>query len=178
MVPAAQAGSGSGTDPVLRAERTHLSSSREFLGLMREDVLSLPALAGDRVSQEYLKADLYRRAEALRDLPDTPLFFGRLDYAGAVSARGDDPPEPPDEDFHIGRRHVNDPEGRPAVIVWRAPVSRPFYRASQSDPMALTRRRRFGFSGGELTAYEDEVFSAGTRGAGQGGRPPINPREP
>ncbi len=48
---------------------------------MREDVLSLKAMAGDRVSQEYLKAELYHRAEALKDLPDTPLFFGRLDYA-------------------------------------------------------------------------------------------------
>ena len=50
---------------------------------MREDVLSLRALGGDPVSEEYLKADLYRRAEALSDLPDTPLFFGRLDYAPA-----------------------------------------------------------------------------------------------
>src|SRR5580658_8531121 len=49
---------------------------------MREDVLSLEAMAGDRVSQEYLKAELYHRAEALKDLPDTPLFFGRVDYAG------------------------------------------------------------------------------------------------
>ena len=48
---------------------------------MREDVLALPALGGDRVSIEYLKADLYHRAEALRDIPDAPLFFGRLDYA-------------------------------------------------------------------------------------------------
>jgi len=77
-----------GADLVLAAERDHLASSREFLRLMREDVLSLPALAGDRVSQEYLKADLYRRAQSLRDLPDTPLFFGRLDLArGASRAR-------------------------------------------------------------------------------------------
>ena len=69
------------SDPVLVAERDHLQGSREFLRLMRENVLSLRALGGDRVSEEYLKADLYRRAEALVDLPDTPLFFGRLDYA-------------------------------------------------------------------------------------------------
>jgi DNA helicase IV len=145
---------------VLAVEREHLTASREFLRLMREDVLSLPALAGDPVSEQYLKADLYRRAEALRDLPDTPLFFGRLNYAGA-------------EDLHIGRRHVHDPEGTPAVIDWRAPVSRPFYRASQSDPMELARRRRFGFQGGELTAYEDEVFS-GTAGPASGtGTEPI-----
>src|SRR5499427_10577831 len=74
---------GKPPDPVLTAERDYLRRSREFLRLMRENVLSLRAMGGDRVSEEYLKADLYRRAEALVDLPDTPLFFGRLDYAAA-----------------------------------------------------------------------------------------------
>src|SRR6185437_11929758 len=116
------------------------------------------------VSEEYLKAELYHRAEALKDIPDTPLFFGRLDYAGppdsgqseagnygsgisGTGQSGDDGIA--GNSFHIGRRHG------------RAPVSRPFYRASATDPMNLARRRRFGFSGGELTAYEDELF-AGT----------------
>ncbi len=160
------------SDPVLVAERDHLRDSREFLRLMRENVLSLRALGGDRVSEEYLKADLYRRAQALVDLPDTPLFFGRLDYAGEPGS-GDGGRPPGDESapggvageqFHIGRRHVHDPDGSPVVIDWRAPVSRPFYRASPADPMGLARRRRFGFSGGELTAYEDEVFPAAGRG--------------
>src|SRR5450759_5314335 len=79
-----------GTDPVLAAERAHLRTSREFLRLMREDVLSLRALGGDPVSEEYLKADLYRRAAALNDLPDTPLFFGRLDYADPASPASQD----------------------------------------------------------------------------------------
>ena len=161
-------------DPVLISERDHLRSSREYLRLMRDNVLSLRALGGDPVSEEYLKADLYRRAEALVDLPDTPLFFGRLDYAAAGGRPGDvaaggaqratSRAEPGEfrpegvagEEFHIGRRHVHDPDGRPVVIDWRAPVSRPFYRASPADPMGLELRRRFGFSGGELTAYEDE----------------------
>ena len=56
------------------------------------------------------------------------------------------------------------PDGTPAVIDWRAPVSRPFYRASGADPMNLALRRRFGFSGGELTAYEDESFTTGPFG--------------
>src|SRR5215469_11261110 len=77
------------TTDVLAAEREHLRQSREFLELMRVDVLSLRAMAGDRVSEEYLKADLYRRAESLRDLPDTPLFFGRLDYAGSAGSMDD-----------------------------------------------------------------------------------------
>ena len=54
---------------------------------MREDVLSLRAMGGDPVSEEYLKAELYHRAEALKDIPDAPLFFGRLDYAGAARNR-------------------------------------------------------------------------------------------
>jgi len=140
--------SGGAGDPVLTAERDHLRLSREFLRLMRENVLSLRAMGGDPVSEEYLKADLFRRAQALIDLPDTPLFFGRLDYADSG------------EQFHIGRRHVHDPDGRPVVIDWRAPVSRPFYRASPAEPMGVAHRRRFGFSGGELTAYEDEDLSA------------------
>src|SRR5213078_1977940 len=176
-------------DPVLAAERDHLRRSREFLRLMRENVLGLRAMAGDRVSEEYLKADLHRRAEALRDLPDVPLFFGRLDYAddvvmhaGDVAAGPGQPPAPgdgggsggavqpgraaPGERLHIGRRHIHDGDGHPVVIDWRAPVSRPFYRASAADPMGLVRRRRFGFAGAELTAYEDEEFTRPGQPAG------------
>jgi DNA helicase IV len=147
---------------ILAAEREHLGESIEFLRLMREDVLRLRALGGDPVSEEYLKADLYRRAEALKDIPGTPLFFGRVDYSagppgslpGGASFAG--------EQFHIGRRHVHDQGGRAVVVDWRAPVSRPFYQASQTEPMGLHLRRRFGFAGADLTAYEDEQFG-GTR---------------
>jgi DNA helicase IV len=160
-----------GPDAVLAAEREHLRRSREFLELMRSDVLSLRAMGGDPVSEEYLKADLRRRAEALRDLPNTPLFFGRLDYLpGALALAPDEVAQPADvpdsEHFHVGRRHVHDSHGTPVVIDWRAPVSRPFYRASQALPMGLDRRRRFGFSGGELTAFEDEQFGHGAQSAG------------
>jgi hypothetical protein len=177
-----------GGDAVLTEERDQLRRSREFLRLMREDVLSLRAMGGDPVSEEYLKAELYHRAEALKDIPDAPLFFGRLDYAGQPDPGQPDPGQPGSgqpgsgnygseisgsvksgtvddgvagHSFHIGRRHVHAPDGTPAVIDWRAPVSRPFYRASAADPMNLALRRRFGFAGGELTAYEDEVFAAG-----------------
>jgi DNA helicase IV len=169
-MPSASSGNGS-PDAVLAAEREHLRTSREFLELMRINVLSLRAMGGDPVSEEYLKADLYRRAEALRDLPDTPLFFGRLDYRpGALTMAAEEVPQsadmPDSEHFHVGRRHVHDQQGTPVVIDWRAPVSRPFYRASQAEPMGLDRRRRFGFAGGELTAFEDEQFGRGAQSAG------------
>ena len=167
-----------GEDPVIRAERAHLVQSREFLRLMRENVLAINPMAGDPVSLEFLKADLYRRAESLRDIPDAPLFFGRLDYGEGSGAGGDGGRAAPHagghrgvgprgltgspgQALHIGRRHVHDLDGNPVVIDWRAPVSRPFYRAGQGDPMGLALRRRFGFSGPDLTAYEDELFTAG-----------------
>jgi len=160
-------------DSVIAAERAHLARSREFLHLMRENALELAKnpMAGDRVSLEYLKADLYRRAEALKDLPDAPLFFGRLDYSEL--ARKDE--DFAGADFHIGRRHVHDPEGTPVVLDWRAPVSRPFYRASQPEPMGLTLRRRFGFSGGALTAYEDERFKSGKDAAARSEQDDVQP---
>ena len=65
---------------------------------------------------------------------------------------------------------MHDPQGSPVVIDWRAPVSRPFYRASQGESMGLERRRRFGFAGGELTAFEDEEFGGGGSDLGTASR--------
>ncbi|HEY0509060.1 MAG TPA: AAA family ATPase, partial [Blastococcus sp.] len=64
--------------------------------------------------------------------------------------------EPTEETFHIGRRHVNDEAGEPLVVDWRAEISVPFYRASRTEPMGVGIRRRFGFTHGEMTAFEDE----------------------
>jgi len=132
-------------DPALSAEREYLLQARDDLRRMREHTMSLTAQAGDAVSQAYLELALYRRAKALEDDPDVPLFFGRIDR--------------PDEQFYIGRRHVMDRSGDPVVIDWRAAVSRAFYRATRRDPQGLVLRRRFGFDRGELTSYEDEHLS-------------------
>src|SRR4029079_13049930 len=79
---------------------------------------------------------------------------------GALAGRADGPaaPEPAEAAtaLYIGRRHVHDADGDPMVIDWRAPVSQPFYRASKKDPMDVVLRRRFGYTGSDLTAYEDE----------------------
>ena len=132
-------------DPALSAEREYLRQARDDLRRMREHTMSLTAQAGDAVSQAYLELALYRRAKALEDDPDVPLFFGRIDR--------------PDERFYIGRRHVMDESGDPVVIDWRADVSRAFYRATRRDPQGLVLRRRYGFDRGELTSYEDEHLS-------------------
>ena len=86
--------------------------------------------------------------------------------SGAAAGPGRPGRALPGERLHIGRRHILDRDAHPVVIDWRAPVSRPFYRASAADPMGLVRRRRFGFAGAELTAYEDEEFTQPGRPTG------------
>ncbi|MGW2899806.1 HelD family protein [Streptomyces sp. NPDC001212] len=126
---------------------------------MREDVESLDIrdVTANWVNAEVLARQIDERIKALADLSDTPLFFGRLDYLHAPGADRAEGAE--GERFYIGRRHVHDGEGDPMVIDWRAPVSQPFYRAARKDPMDVALRRRFGYTGGDLTAYEDEHLS-------------------
>ncbi|MGY4922641.1 HelD family protein [Streptomyces sp. 900105755] len=162
-------------DPLSR-ERSHLAESRAALRAMREDVESLDIsdVTANWVNAEVLARQMEERIKALADLSDTPLFFGRLDY---LHAPGADQAEGADESkgreapslqgrrwetggrFYIGRRHVHDHDGDPMVIDWRAPVSQPFYRASKKDPMDVALRRRFGYTRGDITAYEDEHLS-------------------
>src|SRR4051812_6317044 len=106
----------------------------------------------DAWASERLGAARAERLRALAADPGVPPFFGRTDTQPSVLGV---------ETFHIGRRHVRDAAGDPVVIDWRAPMSRPFYQASAAHPQGLSRRRRFGFSGGELTGYEDEILGQG-----------------
>ncbi|QGV82734.1 HelD family protein [Streptomyces ficellus] len=119
---------------------------------MREDVeaLDIRDVTANWVNAAVLSAQIDERIKALADLSHTPLFFGRLDYLHTTQEG---------QRFYIGRRHVHDADGDPMVIDWRAPVSQPFYRASRKDPQDVALRRRFGYTGGDLTAYEDEHLS-------------------
>ena len=159
---------GAPSDDPLSRERAHLASSRAALRSMREDVQSLDIrdVTANWVNAEVLSRQIDERIKALADLAHTPLFFGRLDYLHAPGAdraegaRGERPgAEAAYQTLHIGRRHVHDADGDPMVIDWRAPVSQPFYRASKKTPMDIALRRRFGYTGGDLTAYEDEHLS-------------------
>ncbi|MFE6038146.1 HelD family protein [Streptomyces sp. NPDC056452] len=144
------------TSSPLDGERAHLAGSRAALRAMREDVqaLDIRDVTANWVNAAVLQAQIDDRIKALADLSHTPLFFGRLDYRHPVGAQEAEGAE--GEQFYIGRRHVHDAQGDPMVIDWRAPVSQPFYQASRNNPLDVDRRRRFGYTGGELTAYEDE----------------------
>ncbi|MFI6829916.1 HelD family protein [Kribbella sp. NPDC050241] len=146
--------SPAGTDE-LEAERAFLTEARAALARMYGDVFGreIPVIGGEdndeRFTNEANQRAYEQRTRALIDLPDVPLFFGRLDYeAGAIEEL---------DRIYIGRRHVHDGSGAPLVIDWRAPVSVPFYRATHSDRQRVLLRRRYGFSDhAELTGFEDE----------------------
>ncbi|MFE2615444.1 HelD family protein [Micromonospora chalcea] len=145
-------------DAELAAERAHLTASRAALTRMRERAEALFAtgdkVAGDSYTAEQLGRHMARRVKELADDPTTPLFFGRLDF-------GETDPDHAGREYHVGRRHITDELGEPLVLDWRAPVSRSFYRASARDPQGVAVRRRFGFSTGVLTSFEDEHLDRG-----------------
>ncbi|MEU8296179.1 AAA family ATPase [Micromonospora sp. NPDC048909] len=162
-------------DVELASERAHLDTSRAALSRMRERAKALfstgDQVAGDAYAAETLGRTLARRVAELADDPTTPLFFGRLDFGAGADGLDGEIPDTVDGDatyadhagrrYHIGRRHVTDERGEPLVLDWRAPISRSFYRASARDPQGIATRRRFGFSTGVLTSFEDEHLDRG-----------------
>jgi DNA helicase IV len=164
-------------DADIRAERAHLDAARAALRRMHQEVVETDTPLSDSEDRDEIWHNtVYRqaraqRAQALIDLPDVPLFFGRLDYEpGTISDPEVEAGQPASDvdRIYVGRRHVRDTGGTPLVVDWRAPISAAFYRATVADPMGVRLRRRYGFSGAaELTAFEDEPLAgdAGTRSA-------------
>ncbi|MFE0643665.1 RNA polymerase recycling motor ATPase HelR [Streptomyces sp. NPDC058877] len=69
---------------------------------------------------------------------------------------GEDGAEP----VYIGRLGLTDGTGRRLLIDWRSPAAEPFFAATHARPMGLASRRRYRWTGGRVTDYWDEVFTA------------------
>lgn len=144
----------------LEAERAFLTTAQAALRRMYAEVVDreVQVIGGEdndeRFTNEANQRAKEMRTHALLDLPDVPLFFGRLDYEHGTI------PDLDLDQIYIGRRHVHDGSGVPLVIDWRAPVSVPFYRATQSDRQRVLMRRRYGFSDhADMTGFEDEPLT-------------------
>ncbi|RFC74911.1 AAA family ATPase [Streptomyces sp. AcE210] len=105
---------------------------------------------------EVLGYQLRSKAKELHELPEVPLFFGRLDFADGDGDHAG-------QSYHVGRRRVVEhPSAPPLVVDWRAPVSRAFYQAGPQEPQGVAVRRRFGWApaskgdSADLTGLEDE----------------------
>ncbi|MWA12020.1 HelD family protein [Streptomyces sp. BA2] len=156
-------------DSALAQERRYHDTCRTALDRM-VDGAEVQVLHGADVSAsgadaEVLGYQFRSHAKAMRELPEAPLFFGRLDFA----ADGPEAVEAGDhrgQSYYIGRLRVTeDPSSPPLVVDWRAPVSRAFYQAGARDPQGVAVRRRFGWAPGskgdsaDLTGLEDEPLA-------------------
>jgi hypothetical protein len=65
-----------------------------------------------------------------------------------------------DETVYVGRLGLTDDQGRRLLLDWRSPAAEPFFGATHGNPMGLTSRRRYRWTGGRITDYWDEVFNA------------------
>ncbi|WP_274560099.1 HelD family protein [Streptomyces spiramyceticus] len=150
----------------LSQERTFHDACRAALTRMTEgtgeQVVTGEDVSASGADAEVLGFHLRSYAKELREEPESPLFFGRIDLADGQS-------------HHIGRRRIAEhPADPPLVIDWRAPVSRTFYRASARDPQGVVVRRRFGWApwskgaSEDLTGLEDEWLMGGAPGGGPG----------
>ncbi|WP_189921140.1 HelD family protein [Kitasatospora xanthocidica] len=161
-------------DDELRRERTYVETCRAAMARQVEDaghqVVAGADVSGDGASAEALGRYLRTRAKRMKELPESPSFFGRLDFADTAEA-GDHRRQR----YYVGRQRISeDPTVPPLVVDWRAPVSRAFYQASAHAPHGLARRRRFGWAPWslgrpeELTGLEDESLDGAGAAAGAG----------
>ncbi|MDA8435631.1 MAG: AAA family ATPase [Actinomycetales bacterium] len=84
------------------------------------------------------------RIAALRAAEDR-LVFGRMDLTGDASR-------------YIGRIGLSDEHQEQVLYDWRSPAAEPFYRATASHRLGVTRRRHLTTSGREVTRIEDDVL--------------------
>ncbi len=147
--------------PDVSFERARLDFAQSCLRAMRERTAGKlendDILAANEADTEAVRWQLQRRLASLDD-DLAVLCFGRID-------------EESGERWYVGRRHIEDADGTPVVVDWRAGVATPFYRATLADPFGLERRRRFVFSARELADVFEEDFSDPDSLAGSGGVP-------
>ncbi|MFC0625787.1 RNA polymerase recycling motor ATPase HelR [Kribbella deserti] len=125
-----------------------LQQSIAELSSRLEQVRKAPGGSG----QEALDRDLevHRLTARLRTLRrfGLDLCLGHM-----VSAEGAEP-------VYVGRLGLTDSSGRRLLIDWRSPAAEPFFGATHANPMDLVFRRRYRWTGGRITDYWDEVFTA------------------
>ena len=132
----------------LAAEQAHLDAAYGALAAMARRTAAAAADARARAKGNWdagvALAHLEDRLASLGD-DARPLCFGRIDEEHGPA-------------WHVGRRHVETPDGEALVVDWRAEVAVPFYRATFRDPLGLRRRRRLLVDGRTVSDLLDEDF--------------------
>ncbi|MFI8859586.1 RNA polymerase recycling motor ATPase HelR [Streptomyces prasinus] len=134
------------------AHFTAIAESLEQAIAELSDLRDATLRAPGGVGREAMDRDLevHRLSARLRALRR----FG-LDLCLGHIVSADDP-----EPVYIGRLGLTDSTGRRLLLDWRSPAAEPFFAATHADPMGLASRRRYRWTGGRISDYWDEVFTA------------------
>ena len=145
-------------DPLAR-ERAHLAASRSALRAMREDVeaLDIKDVTANWVNAEVLEAPDRRAHQGAGRPAPTP----RSSSAASTTCT----PRRGSAEGAEGERSTSaaGTSTTPTATRWSSTGARPSPSRSTGPPRPTRRtsalRRRFGYTGGDLTAYEDEHLS-------------------
>jgi DNA helicase IV len=139
---------------LIEADGRHFRAIAESLRQSTTDLterLDAERKAPGGTGQEAMDRDLeiHRLAARLRTLRrySLDLCLGHM-----VSADG--------ETTYVGRLGLTGNDGRRLLVDWRSPAAEPFFGATHANPMGLSSRRRYRWTGGRITDYWDEVFAA------------------
>ena len=143
-------------DPALIAgDEQHFAAIAESLEQSIADLserLDAERKAPGGIGQEAMDRDMevHRLTARLRVMRrfGLDLCLGRMVGAGT--------PEP----VYVGRLGLTDRAGRRLLVDWRSPAAEPFFGATHANPMGLASRRRYRWTGGRVSDYWDEVFTA------------------
>lgn len=143
-------------DPAaIAADERHLAAvalALETQVAALEDRLATLRRAPTRHGQAALErdAEIRRVSGRLRTLRR----FGLDLCLGRIVLEGEDEP------VYVGRLGLDDGSGRRLLVDWRSPAAEPFFAATHAHPMGLRSRRRYRWTGGRVTDYWDEAFTA------------------
>ncbi|MER5931899.1 RNA polymerase recycling motor ATPase HelR [Streptomyces sp. NPDC002054] len=143
-------------DPALTAgDERHFAAISESLEQSiaeLSDLLEVTRKAPGGVGRQAMDrdAEIHRLTGRLRTLRR----FG-LDLCLGHIVSADDP-----EPVYIGRLGLTDSTGRRLLLDWRSAAAEPFFAATHANPMGLASRRRYRWTGGRISDYWDEVFTA------------------
>ena len=148
-------------DPALiAADERHFAAIADTLEQSIADLsrrLEAELRAPGGIGQKAMDRDteVHRLSARLRTLRrfGLDLCLGRM-----VSA--DDGAAADSEPVYVGRLGLTDSAGRRLLVDWRSPVAEPFFGATHANPMGLASRRRYRWTGGRISDYWDEVFTA------------------
>ncbi len=143
-------------DPALIArDEQHFAAIAESLDQAiaeLSDRLDAERKAPGGIGREAMERDLeiHRLTGRLRALRR----FGLDLCLGHIVAADDSEP------VYVGRLGLTDSTGRRLLLDWRSPAAEPFFAATHANPMGLASRRRYRWTGGRISDYWDEVFTA------------------